>query len=618
MRRHLTAWILAAGASSVAAATLLAVLIALPGQPHKTIKSLLIVLLVVLVLSVVLAVAGHVADKRDQRVERERERREQAARQAKVQLGQIDRLLRRGSSAGLPRLSELPDDLLGVTPTRYSKKGNAPYVPRRAADQTIRGLLGQPGPPYPFVVVWGTTKTGKSRTLSEALRATFDDDPVVVLPLDGQALPELTRLGVSGLVEHRPAVVVLDDLDPAGLEALTAEVLDMVRGWAVIAATMTAQRRADVLATGGGVGTIARAALASVSGEYELTAGSPTGDEKYEAERLYPEERFDGSIAETLVGAHELIARYKASPDTNPAGCALIRAAIDVRRAGIIRPVTEAELRRLFPFYLPAVRSGLLPTTEQFANGIEWATQPVASQVALLRQASPPRETPAWIVFDHAVTSDEAHGRQHRPMPAETWSELIDIIPIRDTFAVGLAAFTRRQDSAAIAAFRQASTSGYAAAPVAAVGLGFSLAEQGDVEGAKAAYQLAIDSGYAELAPMAALGLGDLLKDQGDVEGAKAAYQLAIDSGHSEAPRRRRSASRACSKIRGTWRARRPPTSSRSTPATPKQPRWRRSPLGSRSRRRGMWRTRRPPTSSRSTPATPIRPRRRRSPSGTC
>ena len=202
----------------------------------------------------------------------------------------------------------------------------------------------------------------------------------VVLPRDARALAELVRLGVSDLVDHRPAVVVLDDLDPAGLEALTAEILDIIRGWAVIAATMTAQRRADVLTTGSDVGTVARAALAAATGEYELTAGPPTGKEKDEAVRLYPGERFDGSVAETLVGARELIGRYKASHDTNPAGCALVRAAIDVRRAGITRPVTEEELRRLFAFYLPSIRIGVLPTTEHFTSGIEWAARPVASR----------------------------------------------------------------------------------------------------------------------------------------------------------------------------------------------------------------------------------------------
>ena len=43
-----------------------------------------------------------------------------------------------------------------------------------------------------------------------------------------------------------------------------------------------------------------------------------------------------------------------------------------------------------------------------------------------------------------------------------------------------------------------------------------------------------IDSGHSEAAPVAAVGLGHLLEDQGDVEGAKAAYQLAIDSGNAE------------------------------------------------------------------------------------
>jgi len=209
------------------------------------------------------------------------------------------------------------------------------------------------------VIVWGTTKAGKSRTLAEALRASFPHDTPVILPRGAQALAELARLGLDKLVDRRPAIVVLDDLDPAGLESLTTDVLEIVRGYAVIAATMTAQRRAEVLSTGGGVRAVARAALAVISGEYELASGPPVGAERSEAERLYPEERFDGSIAETLVGARELIALYKASYDSNPAGCSVVRAAIDVRRAGVSRPVTNAELKRLFPYYLHAIRIDL-------------------------------------------------------------------------------------------------------------------------------------------------------------------------------------------------------------------------------------------------------------------
>src|ERR1022692_201553 len=225
-RGHLALWISAAAKVAAALVVLVTVLIALPGQSDGNISGLVLILLVLLALSILLAVAGHIVKRLDRAAEQVRRRREQ-----------VDRLLTRGSSGRLLRLSELADDVLGATPTRYSIEGDAPYAARGGADEKIRGLLAAPGPPYPFVIVWGTTKAGKSRTLAEALRAAFAHDPTVVLPRDGQALAELARLGVENLVDNRPAVVVLDDLDPAGLEALTAEVLDLVRGWAVIAVT---------------------------------------------------------------------------------------------------------------------------------------------------------------------------------------------------------------------------------------------------------------------------------------------------------------------------------------------------------------------------------------------
>jgi tetratricopeptide (TPR) repeat protein len=326
--------------------------------------------------------------------------------------------------------------------------------------------------------------------------------------------------------------VVLDDLDPAGLEMLTADVLAEVRSWAVIAATMTAQRRADVLASGREVGAVARAALASTSGEYELPSDPPTGAEKDEAERLYPAEVFDGSIAETLVGARELIARYKGSYDTNPAGCAVVRAAIDTRRAGLSRPVTGPELRRLFPLYLRSVRIGLTPSDELFAVGIEWATRPVASQIALLRLASPGWEPNAWTIFDHAVTADEGQDGERRPIPAETWAELVEMLPIDDVLDVGFTALMARNRASATVALRKAVASGVLTQmPELALLAGAVLQGRRDIDGARAAFQQAIDSGDANVVPDAYVSLGHLLRRQGDIDGARAAFQQAIDSG---------------------------------------------------------------------------------------
>jgi predicted negative regulator of RcsB-dependent stress response len=553
-RRHLALWILAAGAIDTALMALVGVLISLPGQSGKTISSLITALIVLLVLSVVFPVTGRMVDERGKTPELELDQRNHA-----------DHLLVQGSTKRLPRLSELTDDVLGVTPTRYSIEGHAPYVPRPEADEKVRSLLATPGPPYPFVIVWGTTKAGKSRTLAEALRATFTHDPAVVVPLDAHAIADFARLEVDRLVRRPPAVVVLDDLYPAGLETLTVDVLAKVRSWAVIAATMTAQRRADVLTTGGEVGAIARAALASISGEYELPSSPPTGAEKDEAERLYPAEVFDGSIAETLVGARELIARYKASYDTNPAGCAVVRAAIDVRRAGLDRPVTQSELSRLFPRYLHSIRIGLTPTDEQFAAGIEWATQPVTSKVALLRPTNTGQEPTAWTVFDHVVTADEGHEGHKRLIPAETWTELIEMLPVPDAVQVGFTANIAGNKTAATEALRKAAGSDYLteipmlamavgmllkrqdadyarvalqqaiesddaqAAALARISLGDIFRQEGDWDSALAQYQQAIDSGDTNVVPIALIGLGDVLRQQGDIDGARSAYQRTID-----------------------------------------------------------------------------------------
>jgi len=82
------------------------------------------------------------------------------------------------------------------------------------------------------------------------------------------------------------------------------------------------------------------------------------------------------------------------------------------------------------------------------------------------------------------------------------------------------------------AAYQQAIDSGpTVGAALAAVRLGELLRQRGDVAGAKAAYQRVIDSG--SMGHMVAAPLGDLLYEQGDVAGAKAAYQMAIDSGQS-------------------------------------------------------------------------------------
>ena len=65
------------------------------------------------------------------------------------------------------------------------------------------------------------------------------------------------------------------------------------------------------------------------------------------------------------------------------------------------------------------------------------------------------------------------------------------------------------------------------------------------------------------------VNLGGLLEEQGDLDGARAAYQRAIDSGDPDQARRRWATSGCCSPNRATSRGLGPPTSGPSTPATP-------------------------------------------------
>ena len=67
---------------------------------------------------------------------------------------------------------------------------------------------------------------------------------------------------------------------------------------------------------------------------------------------------------------------------------------------------------------------------------------------------------------------------------------------------------------------RAASGPGPAEDPSAAVSRATMLSEHGDVEGARAAYQQAIDSRHPEHAPAAAYRLGLLLGQHGDWAGA--------------------------------------------------------------------------------------------------
>jgi tetratricopeptide (TPR) repeat protein len=398
----------------------------------------------------------------------------------------------------LPRLSEVSDGELGPTETRYTASGDAPYVERLAVDGKLQNALAEIGPPYPFVLVVGRSKSGKSCTAVQAARTVFaETDPPIILPINGEALVRLVAEDLLFDEVQEPALVWLDDVTVVDLQHLTGSVLHRVGEWAVIVGTITAARVDDIERSNSDATRTARIALQQATTfnlAFELTLS-----ELAEAERLYPNEEVVSSIAETLTGAHQLLRKYNAGPDTNPAGCAVVQAAVDIRRIDPARPIIRADLSRLFPLYLHALRPDLDPTAHRFEGGLDWAREPVASHVALLRRLADPMsravESERFEPFDYVIGADDGNDEYpSRAIPDAVWTELLALSLPSNMFNIGLTATLR-----------------------------------GRLEIATTAYQLAIDSGQSDVVPAAAFNLGALLAQQGRPEQAMVAYGLVVE-----------------------------------------------------------------------------------------
>jgi hypothetical protein len=84
-------------------------------------------------------------------------------------------------SGRLPRVSEVSPYQLGVSRSAYASDDahrTDPYVQRREADDRLRAALSSPE--SRFVLLVGASKSGKSRTMYEAVLHTLPESPLIV------------------------------------------------------------------------------------------------------------------------------------------------------------------------------------------------------------------------------------------------------------------------------------------------------------------------------------------------------------------------------------------------------------------------------------------------------
>src|SRR5215211_2056700 len=392
------------------------------------------------------------------------------------------------------------------------ESGEPAYIPRDV-DFTLREALRTKH----FVLLTGRSTSGKSRTAFEAARS-MEPEPTLIVPGSPEALPKLLELGLP-VDRSRPTVLWLDDLERylqgAGVSRTLFEDLGKHESRVVVLATITLTAH-DKLHTGEGeIGRSVREIL-DLFEEINLpNDNSPS--EREEARRLYPSQHFAAGIGEHFAAARELLGTFKRSLEGNPHGFAVVVAALDWRRAGMSRAITEAELRELYALCLEDFHPLLEPGDESYKDGLVWARTPLQSRAALLMPVPAAKNgVGGFQIFDFVRdwadgTGSDVDPRLQRVLDS-SWPFVIRRAEPAEAFAIGHTAYARGELHPAENAWRKVGDSGDPdLAPRAAFNLGLLLKEQRRPPEAVGALKQAADSGHRDIAPMAARNLGMLL-----------------------------------------------------------------------------------------------------------
>jgi tetratricopeptide (TPR) repeat protein len=388
----------------------------------------------------------------------------------------------------------------------------------------LKAALARTGPS--LVMLSGDTKSGKTRTAFECLAWAELKDALLVVPRDGASVERLLRLGVLPR-SWTPLVVWLDDIeryvsvDASGLHEGTLRNLEC-------------DRPVVLLATEGGRGSRSRSEAlidpveqlrglaATVDVQVKLSAPElARAGEVYDGRLLQEIENV--GIGRRMVAMSELKSRLIRSPDSSREGVAVIRAAVDWRRAGASRPLSVAQLELLYRFYLP---DDLDPCMELFERGLQWTREPLPrSQIALLRRTL---DDNGYEPYDLVV---EMAAEQWPRVNGQALKQIVSIAEPPDCFQIATVAYDDGNSPLALELLARAEdTDDLRLSAMSAFNTGVVLAEARDLAGAEDAFRRADRRGSLR----GAFNLGQLLRRAGDLVAAEAAYRRADERGSPE------------------------------------------------------------------------------------
>jgi TPR repeat protein len=269
-----------------------------------------------------------------------RARRKQDDERARQVLDKVVQPARAGDRE-LPRVADFELEELQVRRSWL----DVPYIER---DEQLR-LAEVIGPGRAAVVI-GHSMSGKTRMAVEVLRAEYPNAPLV-FPESGQGLADIVN---SKLVLDR-TIIWLDRL-PELLNGLTTRVLrQLLRRKAIVLATINIR---DYGAYQQQAGKHSRELEVLEWFSPVRLASSWTDREKARLRKQITDDALLTSIdryglPEYAGGGLRVAQKFDNGAAEQPLGQALVRAAVDWRRCGLLRPIPYDDLLAAMPIYLP-------------------------------------------------------------------------------------------------------------------------------------------------------------------------------------------------------------------------------------------------------------------------
>ncbi|WP_030230218.1 hypothetical protein [Streptomyces sp. NRRL S-350] len=341
-------------------------------------------------------------------------------------------------------------------PQRDDRKGQGEPI-----DEVSRLLASVSEPMNPMILLDGPPLSGISRSMYEGLQRTLPQARLAQFTARDLARTTAQPGFVSQFSGGDRYVLWLDGLTPADLVLLGSGVLDKILPHAMVLASVDTAWRDRLLADTSPATAPARTVLLEYAHCIKVPFALTARERNYLREKGYPVSK---GIAESLVGGENLVRHYHRAARSTPDGHLLVQAAIDVRRCGIHRPLTEDELYRLW-----CSRTDHDNSRPLFERALHWAsTVPDGSSTGLLYRAAG-GTSPRWRVLAYAAGADDGnHGHKTRPLGAREWNEVAQQLPESgDQYDLGIAAHLHGRSDTAITALTQAARAADAGHPAA-------------------------------------------------------------------------------------------------------------------------------------------------------